>query len=836
MKKIRILILILIVSNYYKAQIAGNNDSTFNYNDIGNGYGEAANGAIKALAIQSDGKILIGGDFTLYNTSSINRIVRLKSNGDIDTTFKMGSGVNASVNSISVQSDGKIIIAGNFTSYNGTPINRIIRLNSNGTIDASFNIGSGANALINTTTIQPDGNIIIAGNFTTFNGVSKNYISRLTSNGAIDPTFVSGSGANGFIYASAIQPDGNILLAGVFTSYNSTTSNRIIRLTPTGSIDASFVIGTGPSSAVNAISLQTDGNIIIGGSFYNYNGTLINSIARLNTNGTLDPTFAGGTDLSASVRSTQIQSDGKIIIAGNFNFYNNVSRKCIARLNTDGTLDTTFKVGVGALPNIWKALVQPDGKVLIGGDFTSYNTTLRNYIARINSNGKIDNTFNGGTGANSSVTAIAIQPDNKILVGGNFQIINGLSQNRIARLNYNGTVDTTFIPGIGANGAVHAIVVQPDGKIIIGGSFLSYNGVSQYFVTRLNANGSIDTAFHIGTGFNQGVSSISLQSDGKIILGGQFTTYNGITVNNVVRLNTNGLHDPTFNVGPQSLVNVTKTSIQSDGKILIAGHFGYVNSFTRTYIARLNSDGTVDNTFTTPTGAGIDSYINTLVIQQDGKIVVGGSFNYYYNTSKKKIARINSDGTLDAGFNVGTGIAGVINAIDIQQDGKIIAAGTFTSYNGVTRNNIVRINTNGLIDLTFDPGSGSFGNSSSNIAKIALQQNEQIIIVGFFTSYNNVPRNRMARIENGGAITNVVSAINSDQIDYPFPNPTINNLTLNLKENSTIEITNILGEIVYIENLNEGTQTIIFNNNKNGIYFVKVTSENVNSLYKIIKQ
>ena len=355
-----------------------------------------------------------------------------------------------------------------------------------------------------------------------------------------------------------------------------------------GSLDTTFNTGTGADFQVNSIATQADGKILIGGGFTSYNGVTQNRITRLNTDGSLDTTFNPGTGANVRVLTIAIQADGKILIGGYFTSYNGVAQNYIARLNTNGTLDTTFNSGMGANSSVESIATQVDGKILIGGGFTSYNGVARNHIARLNADGSLDTTFNPGTGANNLVTSIAIQADGKILIGGWFTSYNGAARNYIARLNTNGNFDTAFNLGTGANGSIWSIAIQADGKILIGGAITTYNGVAQNNIARLNTNGILDTAFNLGTGANAGVDSIAIQADGKILFGGYFTSYNGVARNHISRLNLDGSLDTTFNSGTGANSTVLSFALQTDGKILIIGDFTSYNGVTQNYIARLN--------------------------------------------------------------------------------------------------------------------------------------------------------------------------------------------------------------------------------------------------------
>jgi uncharacterized delta-60 repeat protein len=357
---------------------------------------------------------------------------------------------------------------------------------------------------------------------------------------SIDAGFGSANGANDIVLTTAVHPDGKIIIGGFFTSYNGTERNRIARLNADGSLDATFNPGTGANENVRITALQPDGKIIIGGFFTSYNGTERSRIARLNADGSLDATFNPGSGANNTVMTIALQPDGKVIIGGNFSSINGTARSCIARLNSDGSLDTTFNPGSGANSAssfIFTSALQSDGKIIIGGFFTSYNGTPLNYIARLNADGTLDSTFNSGTGLNGPVGAIALQPDEKIIITGTFTTYNGVSRGCIARLNSDGSLDMTFNPGgAGANFTIAGTAIQPDGKIVIVGDFTNYNGYGRNKIARLNTDGTVDTGFDPGAGAEGSILTTAIQSDGLILIGGEFGSFNNIGRNRIARL------------------------------------------------------------------------------------------------------------------------------------------------------------------------------------------------------------------------------------------------------------------------------------------------------------
>src|SRR2546425_7646515 len=203
-----------------------------------------------------------------------------------------------------------------------------------------------------------------------------------------------------------------------------------------------------------------------------------------------------------------------------------------------GSLDSSFDPGTGVDQSVFAAVVQPDGSIVIGGDFTMVRGTPRKGIARLNSSGSLDSGFDPGSGPNDLVSAVAVQGD-KTIIAGYFTAVSGTNQGYIARLTSNGSLDTNFNAGAGADGPVVALAMQPDGRILLGGAFGAINHVSRTNIARLNSNGSLDMDFDPGTGLGSDafstVNSLVLQGDGKVVIGGVFSKVDDMPRNNIAR-------------------------------------------------------------------------------------------------------------------------------------------------------------------------------------------------------------------------------------------------------------------------------------------------------------
>jgi uncharacterized delta-60 repeat protein len=321
-----------------------------------------------------------------------------------------------------------------------------------------------------------------------------------------------------------------------------------------------------------SIALQSDGKII-----------LASPRVRLTVDGAVDPTFNAPV-FNNPAYSAAIQADGKIVFVGGFTTVGGVRKNGVVRLNSDGSLDTSFDVG-GGTSDAEDIAFQSDGKILIGGIFTNFgndpngNNPNRSYVVRLNTDGSTDTTFVKGTDV-SSTYALAVQPDGKILMGGW----------GLARLNPNGSTDTSFNCQLGA--VIDTLVIQPDGKILAGGGFDHFGSQAVYNIARINADGSLDSSFNTGSGPSSGVSTIALQPDGKMVIGGSFDTINGSSKPKIARLNSDGTVDQNFaGIGSVSGTEVDALLFQDSGKLVASGFFSFNTSPVNYFVlARFNGD------------------------------------------------------------------------------------------------------------------------------------------------------------------------------------------------------------------------------------------------------
>ncbi len=626
---------------------------------------------ISAIAVQTDGKVLVGGVFDRINTQSGRGFLRLNADGSIDTTFIAAlPSATGRVNLIKIQNDNKILVSDNTA-------NRLIRLNLDGSRDTSFQERSSVSAL----EIQPDGKILVGANLS---------ILRLNPNGSLDISYNSATLESSDVTKFVLMPNGQVLVGGAFRIINNITVNYIARLNADGTVDTSFNPGgTGASSTVSGFDVLPDGKIIIGGTFFFYNGVSRRKNARLNSDGTLDTTYNYTADInnSAFISSVVSIGDGKFYLGGSDS--TNTFQKLI-RVNADGTRDTAFNAAFYQPGSVTQVLSQPDGKFIITGDFTRVYGIERPFIARLDANGSLDAGFNPPV--NDKCFSIALQPDGKIFCG-------------TRRFNADGTLDASFQPPSFGIALAYKILVLPDGKILFGGSF-SIPGNPTTNVIRLNANGSDDATFNKviinqrANNLTPPISGLKLQSDGKIVITGDFARINNVSRGRIARFNPDGTTDTTFfsTVGANN--DIYDLTIQSDGKIVIGGTFSGVNGVANTfYLARLLPDSNLDTSFVGNPNAPVYA-VEKLA---DDKILIGGLFNAVSGISHPYLARLNPNGSPDTFGGIGPN--DIVLNINVTTNGRILIGGNFTRVDGFSTISAARLTTtasNGSSRFDFD--------------------------------------------------------------------------------------------------------------------------------------
>ena len=713
------------------------------------GFDLAVNNRVDVAATQPDGKILIAGLFNMVGGTNRVGLARLNVDGSVDASFFAPQifGGFAPIRAIAVQDDGKIILGGFFKTPAPFVRTNLVRLLADGSADTNFI--ADADNTVESLLLLPDGKILVGGYFKTVNRISPDALARLHPDGSVDTNFTTR--ANYGVLAMLRQPDGRVLLSGQFTALNGVPRNNMGRLNPDGSMDISFnpgaILNPSANDSVVSLALQPDGRWLAAGYFAITNQTPRRNLLRFHPDGSLDASFPVVTN--TNVRRVRVQADGRILAGGSFNSFTGQTRTNLARLNLDGSLDAAFTpVARGGLgTGVSDLVLQGDGKIVVAGGFDSLAGTARTNLGRLYADGSLDATLN--IGASGQPSAITPLPDGSMIVGGNFRTIGGKARSRIAKLKPDGSVDDLFVcdvvPSTVDGGFVRSVLLQTDGGIVIGGSFGDGAGAAFTNLARVHPDGSADESF--SPPYTPKFSAIAIQRNGKILTGFDGGTVGPLFAPLVRRYNTDGSLDTSFSMGLQDQESYT-IALRKDGRVLVGGSFGYTDGQnpTRTNLALLNTNGTLDASFTISANGPVSSVqtVNALLMQPDGSVLVGGRYERLGNYTCNGLGRVRADGTVDTNF-VFAGVSGEIVGLALQADGRILVGGSFSFLGVPARINLLRLNPDGSIDATFDAGVNGM------VRGLSISADGKVWIGGSFTTVAGIARTNLARLSQRDA-------------------------------------------------------------------------------------
>jgi uncharacterized delta-60 repeat protein len=739
-------------------------------------------GGLTSLALQSDGKI-VGVGYAHFADGSSFAVTRYLPNGTLDVSFDGDGRVTtllcnnlcqANATSVAIQTDGKLVVAGQMYSNGSGYDFGLVRYNSDGSLDTSLN-GTGkvftqvgpADDYASEVTVQPDGKILIAGSaYDESHSQGRFAIVRYNPNGTLDQGFTRNGGGKLFVsvesgsYASAIsvQPDGKIVAAGAANTAG-VYSFAVIRCDSSGELDQTFsgdgIVVTpfgGAWAYASSTAIQPNGKIVVAGESQTGNSQHF-GIARYNTDGSLDNSFDNDGRVITPIgnwsraSSVSLDANGKLLAAGESNFDSSLSMDlALARYEVNGAPDTSFdfdgvlSTDFGFFSNnfLYDVAIQPDGKIVTVGE-----ALYQFGVARYNRDGSPDATFGDGDGkvvtrltfSYTAPYAVALQPDGKIISAGyacedcdNF----GAPYVVIVRYNPNGTLDSEFgasgvvrMPSLAITSISSSLVIQPDGKLIAAGWI--WNGSqNQFLLLRFLSNGSLDSTFDgdgiVTTSVTEGsslIADIALQPDGKIVAVGTGNVSPAPSQIVAARYNADGSLDTSFDGDGKVITSIANgahakaVALQRDGKIVVAGQ-SLSNTDTDITVVRYNVDGSLDSS-----------------LDNDGKIITPISPDSYDQANDL--------------------------ALDI--NGRIVVAGSSSGGNDGADFCVLAYNADGSVDTTFGTGGKvitDFGTTNDYAEAVALDGKRNIVVTGnssgafALARYRAAPNSAVADFDGDG--------------------------------------------------------------------------------------
>jgi len=688
------------------------------------GFDPNVDGTVHAIARLDDGKLLIGGDFSSVGGVFQTRLARLNPDGSRDSSF--GNPVTGgSVRVIHVAPNGDVLIGGENLSVTdlAIPMGALVRFKADGSIDLAFkpvssgrvdaiiddgadgfylggtftNVAGQPNAFfarINALGASISGNLLgvnaplhsllrdaasgaifLGGEFTQLGGLPVNRIARLRSDNVRDTRFVAD--INGSVLALSLTRNGDLLVGGEFTQVNGASRLNFVRLTARGAINTDYP-ERGIDNRVRAVVERGDGDIVIAGDFTRVNNKSVKRIVQFDENSSRSVVL-GGTD--APIHALQLLSGDHLVFGGEFTDAGGFARNRLARTDGHGIMDETLDTAINGI--VTTVVRLPTHQWLIGGDFTQFDNATRTGLALMNSIGSVITPLSGSADAqlNGVPLAMAALPSGEIVIAGEFTSAYNAGAGYVIRTNGDASQRSPFANfSADANATVRALAVQPDGKIFIGGDFSQVGGVNRAGIARLNTDGTLDATFNALLSGGAVVRAIALQRDGKVVIGGTFSSASGTLRNHLVRVNgAGGVLDTTFDPNPNGRIDTLL--LQPDGDILVGGEFTTLGATSRIRVARLNSDGSVDSGFNASLSSAAVARVSALALQADGRVLIGGSNGL--------ITRRLATGATDPTFAVTSN--GSILGIHLGIDGKILLNGSFAGVAGQAREGLARI-------------------------------------------------------------------------------------------------------------------------------------------------
>jgi uncharacterized delta-60 repeat protein len=760
--------------------------------------------------------------------------------GSLDLSFDIGHGVDpdraapTSIEAVSVQPDGKVVIAGHFESFLGLTRWGLARFQPDGSLDQ--NTDNSLQVESHTRALQPDGKQLQV--MQELDGENRCLV-RVDLDGRLDSSFVAQL-PRGFVpKVIALQPEGKVLVGGGIppnaeSSSARTVEKAVIRLNADGSVDSSFSANVSvglwgedrsvsPLVGVSDIVLDAEGNVYVGGLFTAVSGVRRTDLARLHPDGSVDLSFEPDVsiclncdaDATETVSAMAIGPDGKLVIAGYFTKINGISRRSVVRLHTANegcagvvavrepvfyfsetnlearipvirrgnnaaAISVSYATGsflpdaLNAVPGV-DYLSQSNLLVLAPGQSrtTIFIPLLKDVVTEPNKNfylrldsptdgvlgwpaqaritivndeslgkpGTFDATFRPQLKRQDSwnaVEGIAPEPDGRILIRGSFTSVDGVPCQGFAILTANGRRDPTWNTILDGRVTCFTFPAAPK-RILLGGEFQTVNGTACRGLALIRADGSVDSSF--GAQLNGVVTAIQALTNGMVFVAGAFDTVNGSGCGGLACLNASGALSSSFHVGPTNITDgsIRNIAVQADGKILVGGQFWHVQGKAVRHLARFRADGSVDAEFTA--GFGDSSVcVYALGLDASSNILVGGFFEQIQGADLGPMVRLKPSGLLDREFT--PGFHGIVQDMALQPDGKILVAGQMSSANRPFHN-LARLNPDGSLDNTFDCPWATEG---STIQAISRQRDGDILIGGAFTELNSLPYRYLARL------------------------------------------------------------------------------------------
>ncbi|MEQ8706078.1 MAG: carboxypeptidase regulatory-like domain-containing protein [Phaeodactylibacter sp.] len=650
-------------------------------------------GDVEKLRLLPDGKFLAAGSFTMANRIEESSVARFNANGTLDQSFQ--SSIPFAVTAMAVQPDGKVIIGGSYTDA-GTDELSILRLNTDGSQDLAFQAGTIPAGTINDIEIEFNGTILVGGAFTLFDGMQAQGLVRLNTNGSLSQIIPLNPGSTIFVSDLITQVNGRFAIGGTIIGGPNGPEGYISYRTYNGQPVNNFTFSSNlPGvnnfmTSIRDITLDNLGRIVLTSSTF----LVRYAVVVLNVDGSIN----NWSDIFGIPMALTLSPGGDIMIAGEFNNTNAVHRY-VPNVGLD-----YYSFGAGADGVIRQLAYFQDGSYIIGGNFSAFNGQPALGLEHFNAQGIPDFTFDAMLERPGRVNTMTRYDDNRVCIGGDFAMVGDIHSINVARLMLSdGSMDPTFnSPNISYRNTINVVEVDTEGRMLLGGTNnATGNNLTQSPLLRLSANGSIDPAFAVSPLPLGDIHQLVPLPGGQVLTGGDFTIFDpGVVAQDIALYNFNGSLNENFSDRISGQAGGLYR--RADGRILIGGENISLDGGAPTPLLQLTPGLQLDNTFSAPAGLTClgDCDLN-FVEQADGLLLMGGQFAIGADSS---LARLLPSGQVDAAFS----LPGFFSAADEVEDGapaflglmaneSILVTGPIDSIGNNAIPQMVLLENNGLL-------------------------------------------------------------------------------------------------------------------------------------------
>lgn len=640
------------------------------------------------------------------------------------------------------QPDGGVVVVGEFTFIDGVPRSYLARLRPDGSLDPDWDLDFGGS--VTNVVVDESGAAYVSGNFYFVNGQPRTRLAKIRVNGELDPDWKPSCP----IAPAALVLVGSnaLLIGGQFTEVNGQVRNNLAKLSTMGTGDLDMTWNPSANGRVNAIAADGAGSVYVGGQFDTVGGVAQPRLAKLSTSGVGAVDVTWNPVVDGAVHALSKTSAGSIYVGGLFSNAGGASRSNIAKLSTTGSGLADPVWNPGASSYVLDLAVDSAGDVYAAGMFTFAGGSQRRYFAKFQGTGTgtadplWNPVFQGPS--DGMGMALHIAHDGEVFVGGRFHTMGDEAWWGMAVLDASGN------PASGPTraqsmGTADAFALMPDGGVVVGGRFQSVGTELRQNLFRLTPGGLLDASWTAST--DNTVSALAVDGSGSLYVGGTFSLVSGVQRFSLAKLSAAGAVDPTWN--PDGYPWVQAIALGQDGSVFVGGSFTFIGGAPRSRIAKLASTGT--GAAVPDWNPGANQPVHALAVSPDGWLYAGGTFTQLGGSAAhQRIGRmtVSGAGAVDATWLASANLP--VRSLAVATDGSVFAAGWFNQINGTAIRGLVKLSP---VGGSVSPGwavtvDGGYGDT------VRLAEDGSILFGGNFSLVNGVQRGRLARLSGTGTL------------------------------------------------------------------------------------